>query len=445
MSHVAFVPFTGFRVREAEMLALGMALPGLRPRADAIAHLPALGLLTLAGMTPDDWQCSWHEAASADEVLAAEVLRERPTLVAMSALTASVEEAYRFSTLLRHQGMRTVLGGLHATACPDEAVRHCDAVVVGDGEPVWTDVLADAATGQLRPVYRSVAAFDLSESPVPRYDLLGDRPRPRYTIQTQRGCPLACEFCAASRLLGTHRLKPMPNLRRELGAIAARDPHPLLELADDNTFIGRSDADELLDALAVANARWFTEVDWRLGEQPALLARLAGSGCVQVLIGIESLVFRHPGMGPKQAELSRVMAAIEAIQAAGVAVVGCCIVGSDGETRGSLDRLAEFLNSSPLADVQLTVQTPFPGTALRRRLQREGRLLPERGWSHYTLFDVTCQPDAMSVAELEAGFRDLVQAVFSAGPAAQRQAMRKRIWRNHPRLHPWASEHSAST
>src|SRR5262245_15964161 len=212
MPHVAFVPFTGFRVREAEMLALGMALPGLKPRADAIAELPTLGLLTLAGMTPDEWQCSWHEAATADEALVADVLSTCPTLVAISALTASVEEAYRFSTLLRRSGTRTVLGGLHATSCPDEATRFCDAVVVGDGEPVWKEVLADAAAGQLRPVYRANAPFDLSESPVPRFGLLGHRRRPRYTIQTQRGCPLACEFCAASRLLGPHRLKPIANL-----------------------------------------------------------------------------------------------------------------------------------------------------------------------------------------------------------------------------------------
>jgi hypothetical protein len=118
MPHVAFVPFTGFRIREPEMLALGMSLPGLRPRAAVVAQLPALGLLTLAGLTPPPWTCSYHEAASADEALAERIRQERPTLVALSALTASVEEAYRFSGVLRSAGLRAVLGGLHATACP---------------------------------------------------------------------------------------------------------------------------------------------------------------------------------------------------------------------------------------------------------------------------------------------------------------------------------------
>lgn len=436
MPHVAFVPFTGFRVRETEMLALGMSLPGLLPRAAAIGQLPALGLLTLAGLTPPPWTCGYHEAERADEELAELIEQSRPTLVALSALTASVEEAYRFAGMVRRRGLRVVLGGLHATACPEEATQHVDAVVIGDGEPGWKQVLDDAERDTLRPIYRATASFDLAHSPVPRFDLLGDRPRPRLTLQTQRGCPLACEFCGASRLLGPHRLKPVANIKRELAAIRDTWPRPMIELADDNTFAGERSHDELFKALAAVDARWFTEVDWRIGEQPALLAGLAAAGCVQVLIGIESLVFRHPGMGPKQAELPRIMHAIEAIQTAGVAVVGCVIVGADGETRASLDRLGAFIEECPLADVQLTLQTPFPGTPLRRRLEREGRLLADRGWSHCTLFDVTFQPDQLSVAELERGFRDLVTRVFAADPATRRTALRHRIWRNNPRLRP---------
>src|SRR5262245_29901962 len=340
MPHVALVPFSGFRVREEQMLALGMSLPGLKQRAAAIGQLPALGPLTLAGLTPPESTCSYHEAVRADEALADEVVCTNPTLVAVSALTASVEEAYAFSALLRRRGVRVALGGLHATVCPVEAQRHCDAVVVGEGEPVWRELLADAASETLKPLYRARAPFDLGQAPVPRFDLLGHRPRPRLTVQTQRGCPLACEFCGASRLLGPHRTKPVANLRRELAAAAAAAPDPVLELADDNTFVDRRDAGPLLEALGESGARYFTEVDWRIGERPDLLAALAASGCVQVLVGIESLVFRHPGMGPKAAELSRVMAAVAAIQDAGVAVIGCLIVGSDGETRQSLDRLA---------------------------------------------------------------------------------------------------------
>jgi radical SAM superfamily enzyme YgiQ (UPF0313 family) len=444
MPHVAFVPFSGFRVREEELRELGMRLPGLHQRAEAIAQLPALGLLTLAGMTPEPWSCSYHETVVADEVALETVLATKPPLVALSALTASVEEAYRFGAMLRREKIPVVLGGLHATVCPEEAAQYGISVVVGEGEPVWPQVLADAARGNLQQVYRRDKFFDLKDAPVPRFDLLGNRTRPRLTLQTQRGCPLACDFCGASRLLGAFREKPLDNLRRELSAITALVPEPVLELADDNTFVGNRDAAALLDTLGTANARYFTEADWRIGERPDVLRHLAASGCVQVLVGIESLVFRHPGMGPKQAELNRIMDAVQAIQEAGVAVIGCFILGCDGETPQSLDRLTQFILASPLADVQLTLQTPFPGTALYRRLYHEGRLLSERSWSYYTLFDVTYQPDLMTVSELEQGFRNVVQAVFSAAPNNHRLALRHRVWQRHPRFRPCASAPSSS-
>ena len=114
----------------------------------------------------------------------------------------------------------------------------------------------------------------------------------------------------------------MERIREELAVIQKLMPRPMIELADDNTFAGSRDVNPLFDALQDAKARWFTEADWRIGERPEILSRLASSGCQQVLMGIESLVFRYPGMGEKQAELNRIMKAVDAIQDAGVAVNG---------------------------------------------------------------------------------------------------------------------------
>ena len=430
MPHVTFVPLTGFRVREEELLALGMSLPGLAARGRAIGQLPALGLLTLAGMLPKEWRCSYLPAARCDDVLVERIVAENPTLVAVSALTASIEEAYSLCRRLRESGVRTVLGGLHVTALPEEASAHVDAVVVGSGEAVWTDVLHDAKNGNLQPIYRTSRSTFAWRWPLPRFDLLGETP-PRFTLQTQRGCPLACDFCAASRLLGPFQEKPVAAIRRDLEAIQAIDARPLVELSDDNTFAGQRDPHNLLAALAEANIRYFTECDWRIGERPEVLVGLAASGCVQVLVGIESLVFRYPGMGEKRAELARIMDAVDRIQDAGVAVNGCFIIGADGETPDSLDRLIHFILDSPLAEVQITLQTPFPGTALRRRLQQQGRLLNGRGWLHYTLFDVTYQPDQITVNELERGFRHVLRAVFSRAASERRTTIRKRIMRQH--------------
>ncbi|MBC7771500.1 MAG: B12-binding domain-containing radical SAM protein [Pyrinomonadaceae bacterium] len=430
MPHVALVCLSGFRVRDREMIALGMCLPGLSARAGAIGALPGLGLLTLAGMTPPEWSVSYHESVSVDDDLLDEITLLRPALVGISALTASISEAYVLSERLRAQGIRTVLGGLHVTSCPGEAAMHADAVVVGDGEPVWGEVLRDAVHGAPGRIHRSAAPFDLSLSPTPRFDLLGTKPRPRFTLQTSRGCPLACEFCGASRLLGPFREKPIARIQAELEAIQAMSRRPTLELADDNTFAGKRDPAALLGTLGLAGVRYFTEADWRIGERPDVLEHLAASGCVQVLIGMESLVHSPRGMGAKAAPLPRIMDAVGRIQDAGVAVIGCFIVGCDGETHDTMHALGEFLIDAPLADVQLTLQTPFPGTALHEKLRRAGRLLPDRGWDSYTLFDVTYQPDPMSASELQSAFHSLVKYVFAAEPARRRMETRQRIWAN---------------
>eukprot|EP00913_Durusdinium_trenchii_P023355 g21933.t1 len=409
-----------------------MRLPGLAKRAAAIAELPALGLLTLAGMLPEHWSCRYRACENMDDGFVEAIVSEKPDLVAVSALTASIDEAYTFARKLRQRNIPVVIGGLHATVCPEEARQHCDAVVVGNAEPVWRQVLGDAESHQLSGVYRTPDNVKTIDWPMPRFDLLCDRPQ-RFTLQTQRGCPFACDFCGASRLLGQFREKPIDRIRAELDAIRRIDPRPLIELADDNTFAGTRDASELLAVLGDAGARWFTESDWRIGERPELLTQLANSGCVQVLVGIESLVFRYPGMGQKQAELNRIMNAVEAIQSAGVAVNGCFIVGAEGETPASLERMVEFILNSPLAEVQLTLQTPFPGTGLYEKLKRESRLLAERGWNHYTLFDVTYRPDRMSVEQLEHQFRESVRHVFSPAATSRRERIRREVLRNRPR------------
>ncbi len=356
------------------------------------------------------------------------ILSDRPDLVAISALTASIDEAYRPSARLRAQRIPTVIGGLHASVCPDDAEMHCDSVVVGRGESVCSQVLNDVLAGTLQRRY-VVPLNTMPLWPMPRFDLLPQAPA-RFTPQTQAGCPLACGFCRASRLLSRFAEKPVERIREELAVIQRLMPRPRIELADDNTFAGSRDVNPLFNALQDAGARWFTEADWRIGGRPAILQRLASSGCQQALMGIESLVFRYLGMGEKQAELNRIMDAADAIQNAKVAVNGCFIIGADGEIAESLESLTEFLLNCSLAEIQITLQTPFPGTSLYRQLQSEGRLLTERGWSAYTLFDVTYRPDCMTVEYLEAGFRNVLRRVFFASASQRRNQIRRQIHRN---------------
>lgn len=403
----------GLRVGHESLLRKGLRLPGLARRAAALEELPPLGLLTLAGLADEHWDVELvrDDGRCAIEQTVDAILTTQLDLVAFSALTASVDRAAAISGHLRRRGVVTVLGGLHATAAPETCRDQFDVLVLGDGEPLFPILLDDFRNGTLHTNYRSRQVYDLTRSPVPRWDLLGEFTPPRHTLQTVRGCPWACSFCAASRLLGPPRSKSNQQIQSELDAIAARQKRPWIELADDNTFAATADHDFLLQCLKDHEARWFSESDWRIAHNPSLLRRIAASGCRQLLIGVESNVFRYPGMGGKNAAFESVLDALAAISEHGIVVNACFIVGAEGETAASIERLGDFLEEAPLGEIQLTLQTPFPGTALHRSLARDGRLLGH-GFDKYTLFDVVYQPDRMRPEELQGCFDQLIERVF---------------------------------
>lgn len=425
---VTLVSMSGLRVGHQALLDVGMRLPGLVRRADALGQLPPLGLLTIASLIPERWEVSLVLDDGVQDITHAKnrIMETNPTLVAFSALTPSIDRAASISQLLRNHGVQTVVGGLHATADREYCQPHFDSVVCGDGEPVITGLLADAERGNLKAVYRSRDIFDLAHSPRPRWDLLDQYRPPRYTMQTMRGCPWNCSFCAASRLLGPARTKPLDLIENELAAIQARQSRPWLELADDNTFAVQRDHDRMLDALKASGARWFTESDWRIARHPQLLNRIASSGCRQILIGFESQIFRYPGMGGKTAQWQSMLEAAQAIQEAGIVVNACFIVGADGESPASIERLGDFLEQAPFGEIQLTLQTPFPGTSLHQTLKHEGRLIYD-DYARYTLFDVVYQPSGMSPAALQDRFDALIERVFSTHNQQRRDQIQKTI------------------
>ena len=418
---IAFLGLSGVRAYNADLLALGMQLPAFGERAETIASLPSLGLLTLAGLTPDRFEVEYHDVPDVD------ALDELPPsdVAAISFLTAQAPAAYRFADRYREVGVRVILGGLHATALPGEAASHADAVVVGEGEVTWPAVLADLQAGKLRPRYSAAGIeWDLGCGPLPRFDLLDPSRYNRITVQTQRGCPWRCEFCASSiRLTPRYKIKPVARMIEEIRAIKRAWANPFIELADDNTFVDKRHARELMTALAAEGVRWFTETDISVADDPELLDLMREAGCAQVLIGLESpggsgLAGLETRRDWKRSRLPSYQASIERIQSAGITVNGCFILGLDGDGPEVFDAVAECVDRTGLVDVQITVLTPFPGTPLYDRIRREGRLLADGQWDRFTLFDVTFEPLRMSFEELENGLVDLARRIYT--PEAKR-------------------------
>lgn len=415
---LALLALSGLRAHNEGLTRLGLTMPGFVERNKTIASLPSLGLLTLAGMTPEDVELGYFEVSDIAEF---EGLPEGYDAVAISSFSAQMKDAYVLADQFRSQGVRVILGGLHVTARPDEAQQHADSIIIGEGEPSWPKLIDDLKRDQLQHVYDSRATpFDLAAAPMPRYDLLDPERYNRLTVQTQRGCPFDCEFCAASiRLSPLFRVKPVAKVIAEIRRIKELWPNPFIEFADDNTFANKKHAKRLVRALIPERIKWFTETDISVARDSELLALMRDSGCAQVLIGLESPTLAglsgvEQKSNWKARQLDSYYSAIHKIQSYGITVNGCFVMGMDGTGPESFQQVLDFVRDSGLFEVQVTIQTAFPGTPLYDRLQASGRLIDETAWELCTLFDVNFRPDRMTAEELENKFLWLVQELYSA-------------------------------
>jgi radical SAM superfamily enzyme YgiQ (UPF0313 family) len=434
---IGFIAMSGVRAHNSVLTELGLTLPGFVERNKIIASLPSLGLLTLAGMTPDDFDFEYLEVP---DIKPLKGLPGDFDMVAISSFSAQIKEAYKLADRYRAVGTKVVLGGLHASAVPQEAAQHADSVVLGEGEPLWPMLISDLRRGRLRSIYDSRgSSFDLSDAPMPAYHLLEIDRYNRLTVQTQRGCPWRCDFCAASiRISPIYKLKPVEKVIAEIRQIKEIWPNPFIEFADDNSFVIKTHSKKLLRALVKEQIRWFTETDVSVAEDDELLNLMRESGCAQVLIGFES-----PSLGGlngleeranwKAKQLDRYSHAIARIQDHGITVNGCFILGLDGTGTESFDDVWNFVRQSGLYEVQITILTPFPGTPLYDRLGKAGRILRKDAWELCTLFDVNFKPTHMSVSELESGFRDLAEKLYSADVTKERKEDYRQRRRNYLR------------
>ncbi len=429
---------SGVRVYNKRLLDLGLTLPGFVERSKVIASLPSLGLLTLAAHTPANWEVIYKELDIYSEADIQEIIDEEPDLIALSSLTARINEAYKLCDLFRKKGITIALGGLHTTAMPQEAENHADIVIQGEGELIWEALLSGFENSNLKPHYSSLAnsdfSFHLKHCKVPRYDLLDISNYNRLTIQTTRGCPLHCSFCAASRIISKYKKKPIHLIEKELNKIHEIWDRPFIELADDNTFIDKKWSKELLVLFSQYKMKWFTETDLSIAYDDELLELLAKSNCAQVLIGFETTNKASlNGMDRanwKYKQFEQYQEAIDKIQSYGISVNGCFILGFDTDTEETFAATEQFIVNSNLSEVQITLLTAFPGTDLYEQLKKENRLLKDNYWDKCTLFDVNFIPKNFTVNQLETQFEQLMQKVYSNELVAERKKKFKRTLLN---------------
>jgi radical SAM superfamily enzyme YgiQ (UPF0313 family) len=400
------------------------------------SRFPPLSLGILAALTPQSWQVQLL-----DENWEPFTYREAD-LVGITAFTAAANRAYEIAALYRQRKIPVVMGGIHASMCPEEALRFVDAVVVGEADRVWPQVLADAEAGRLQRVYRGEWA-DLVGMPRPRRDLF----HPDYafaTVQTSRGCPMDCEFCSVTAFNGhRYRQRPAEEVLDELAAT----PQPMIFFVDDN-IIGygnkaRDEALQLFRGMVERRLRkaWFCQASINFADDEEVLRWAARAGCKMVFLGLEAeeadaltevnkRLNLHHGVGAYAEAFRR-------IHRAGIAVLGAFIFGMDADTPERLRHRADYMLGSGVDAMQVTFMTPLPGTRLFHRLQKEGRLLYTdfpRDWDRYDMTEVIHEPKGTAPLTLIQTMRECNAQIY-AWPTLMRKAART-LWATK---NPWAT------
>jgi radical SAM superfamily enzyme YgiQ (UPF0313 family) len=405
------------RACDQELMALGLTLPGFVERSQVIASLPSLGLLTLAGMTPKHHQITYLESEEHKDL---SQLPHDFDFVAISTYSAQIFEAYEIAGKYKEFGVPTVIGGPHVSVLPEEAAQFCDSVVIGEGELVWLELLNDYENKIHKKFYGSLDGnFNLDDAPMPAFELLKIEKYNRLTVQTSRGCPHLCDFCASSTVLSKRfKQKPIEKVLAEIDKIKTLWKNPFIELADDNTFVNEKYWMELLPEIQKRNIKWFTETDISIGRNKELLKLIRESGCAEVLIGLESPqqkslenIELNNNWKMKQSDEYRRL--IRNIQSFGIRVNGCFILGLDNQSVDIFDDVFNFAKELELFDVQITILTAFPGTKLYFKLLSENRIIEQNAWQKCTLFDINFKPQNMTFSELQTGFRALGTKIYS--------------------------------
>lgn len=392
-----------------------------------------LGLLVIAGLTPPGW-----EIAIIDENLGTPdyAALPKPDLVGITAFTSQAPRAYRVAAAFRRLGVPVVMGGIHASMCPEEARSHVDAVVKGEAEGVWGTVLADAGRGALRPTYGGGLA-DLESVPMARHDLLA-KGYAFGSIQTTRGCPLNCHFCSVSAFNGrSYRHRPIAAVIQEFRLI----PERLVLVVDDNLIGTRPEhgarAKELFRAMIAAalDKKWICQATLNFADDEELLGLAARAGCVGTFIGFESISERGLVELGKRYNIGKgrdLRASVARIHRHGISVVGSFIIGLDSDTRGVGRRIARAASRYGVDLLNPLFLTPLPGTRLWERMEAEGRIVADRfpeDWRYYTLGFPVARCRNLSWRQLLAEMDDCWRAFYSWRRTAWRIAGSVRHWR----------------
>lgn len=384
-------------------------------------QMEPLPAAVLAALTPKDVEVKLY-----DDRMEPIPYDEPTDLVAISVETYTAKRAYQIATEYRRRGVPVVMGGFHASLCPDEVARYAESVVVGEVEGgLWERVIDDYRAKTPQKLYRQAERPKLGGF-WPKRELYRDRKYlPVRLVEVGRGCEFHCEFCAIQTVFhSSYRRRPLDEIVAELTELAKVDRDKLFFFVDDNFIAHPKEAKEVLAAITPLGIRWVSQASINIAHDEELLAMVARSGCAGLLIGFESLEEKNLEQMGKRFNTMKggFEVALANLARHRIRLYGTFLFGYDHDTAATVERTVEFAKRHALYIAAFNHATPFPGTALYRRLQGEGRFLYDKWWldDSYSYAKVPFQPTSISADDLHVACVAARKSFYSFGSILKR-------------------------
>ena len=386
-------------------------------------YFTGLALPLLAALTPDDWETE----------LIYEVIEDVPfdtdaDLIGVSTMGHGVIRSIDIAKEYRRRGKTVILGGYMASIMPEEAVKYCDSLIIGDAELVWQQMLSDFENGELKKTYEKPLEGSWYSTPSPRFDLLeGKNLGDFLPVQAGRGCPNSCSFCSVSCLYrGRYVKRPLPEVIRDIEQIKSLGYKKIL-LLDDNIFSDRKYLDSLLDTLIKLDISWMSQCEITIGKDDELLEKLQKSGCTTLSFGLESISRESLiSMDKGWAVPDEYDSLIQNIRNHGIDVSTEMVVGGEGDTLESIRMTKDFIERNKISVPRFYILTPFPGTRFFDQIKEEGRLVNNDIYS-YDGTSAVYRPKNMTPDELTQAYWELYSELFTIKSIIKRNIFRKEM------------------
>ena len=388
--------------------------------------LAPLGLMYLAAYTPQDIQ-----VRLIDETVERIDFSGNPDLVGITTMTATAPRAYEIADRFRELGSKVVLGGVHASMVPDEALDHADSVVVGEAEAIWPGVVSDAQAGRLEPLYRQEGFIDFVNPMPPRRDVIDPK---RYWsangVQTARGCPHDCNFCSVTTFNGRRsRARSIDSVLSEVESLPRNNLMRLkvVPFVDDNIAASPPRAKELFRSLIPMKITWGSQASVDFANDEELVGLAAESGCRYLFIGLETLSTRALAeMGKRQNKVEKYEEALRLLKKYKIHVMAAFVFGFDADDESIFPETLEFAMRNKIRVAQFAKLTPYPGTRVYRELLEKKRVEPEfwfdPSWDDRVVFE----PKNMSAEKLYELTHQLHRDFYSYRSIIKRTSLHRR-------------------